>query len=331
MDAALELLLPMIRDAVLRDGHAESKIDASLNDLVPQMRDALQRDEATAGEEERIASRVAQLIPSLQDRFKRDHAAARTRIERDQPWGLVPLDVTLDLLSPLGKARNEVVHTRCLAYLLDHRNPHGLGIRCLRELLALLGRRIPGEDIFEQLGRETEENNKRLRRIKVYAERCVESLPDRGNAAEERRCDMWLELIEERRSLIVIIENKVDAGEHGSQLSAYEQAVYRWQRQNRCPSNEAKFVFLTPNGRQPDSREDQKLWDAIGYRELAAALAQAGRDAPEPGRTFLMLYVSTILKHVLGIEAQADELNLVRQLSFMRAVQAVIDQGAPHE
>lgn len=326
MDAALERLLPQIRDAVLRDGPAETKVDTSLADLVPQVRDALQRDEAAAGEDdERLANHVTQLIPSLQERIKQTHAAARSRMERDQPWGLVPLDSTLDLLSPLGKARSEVMHTQCLAYLLDHRAPHGLGIRCLRELLALLGRHIPGEDVFEQLGRE---NNERLRRISVYAERCVESLPDRGNATEERRCDIWLELIEEGRSVVVIIENKVDAGEHGSQLSSYEQAVWQWARQNRRLSFDAKLIFLTPNGRPPDGQADQQLWVAIGYKELAAALAQAGRDAPEPGRTFLMLYVSTILKYVLGIGSQADELNFVKQLPFM---QAVIDQGVPHE
>jgi len=123
-----------------------------------------------------------------------------------------------------------------------------------------------------------------------------------------------------------VVENKIDAGEHASQLSAYEQALWQWARQNRRLSFEAKLIFLTPEGRPPDSRADQQLWVAMGYKDLAAALAQAGRDAPEPGRTLLMLYVSTILKEILGIASRIDEVDSVKQLPFMKSV---IDQGSP--
>ena len=41
----------------------------------------------------------------------------------------MPMDWNLDLLAPLGKARNEVTRTQCLAHLLDHRGSHGLGTR----------------------------------------------------------------------------------------------------------------------------------------------------------------------------------------------------------
>ena len=123
-----------------------------------------------------------------------------------------------------------------------------------------------------------------------------------------------------------MVENKIDAGEHASQLSAYEQALWQWARQNRRLSFEAKLIFLTPEGRPPDSRADQQLWVAMGYKDLAAALAQAGRDAPEPGRTLLMLYVSTILKEILGIASRIDEVDSVKQLPFMKSV---IDQGSP--
>jgi hypothetical protein len=249
VDAALEQLLPQIRDAVQKDGTAIPQSGPAIADLLPQVRESLQKDAAAAGEDdERIAAYVIQLLPSLQERIKQAHSEARTRIERDQPWGLAPLDATLDLLSPLGKAHSELAHTQCLAYLLDHRAAHGLGIRCLRALFALVGRHIQGDDAFEKLSIETDENNERLRRVNVYAERCVESLPDKGSAREERRCDVWVELVEEGRSLVVIIENKIDAGEHSSQLSGYEQSVWQWARKNRRLSLDAKLIFLTPDG-----------------------------------------------------------------------------------
>jgi PD-(D/E)XK nuclease superfamily len=329
MEAALERLLPHIRDAVSQDGPGSAAISTSIADLLPQFRAALQQDEAAAGEDdERIATRATELLPVLHERLQQAHDTARSQLERDQPWGLVSLDMAFDLLGPIGKGRSELMHTQCLASLLDHRAAHGLGVRCLRELLSLLGRKIPGEDVFEQLGKESEANNERLRRAVVYAERCVETLPDRAAISEERRCDLWIELLEEGRSVVVIIENKIEAGEQGSQLSAYEQAVWQWARQNRRLSFDAKLVFLTPEGRPPDGQFDQQLWVPIGYKELAAALTHAGRDAPEPGRTFLMLYVSSILKHILAIKPDRGDLNFVKQLPFM---QSVIEQGALHE
>ncbi|MCC6810049.1 MAG: PD-(D/E)XK nuclease family protein [Deltaproteobacteria bacterium] len=135
-----------------------------------------------------------------------------------------------------------------------------------KEFFALLGRLIPGEDVFERISKDGEENNERLRRVHVFAERGVEAPADHGNAITERRCDIWLELIEEGRSIVVVIENKIDAGEHGAQLSAYEQAVWQWARQNRRLSFEAKLVFLTPDGRPPDGQSDQQLWVAMGTR-----------------------------------------------------------------
>jgi len=329
MEAALEQLLPQVRAALTHDRTEVPQIDTSLNDFLPKVLDALKKDEAASGEDdERIATQVSELLPRLRERIKQAHTDARSRIERDHPWALVPLDWTLDLLTPLGKAHSEITHTQCLACLLDHRAPHGLGIRVLKEFFALLGRLVPGEDVFERLSKETEESNERLRNVRVYAERCVEAPAERGDDITERRCDIWLELIEEGRSVVVVIENKIDAGEHAAQLSAYEQALWQWARQNRRLSFEAKLIFLTPEGRPPDGKADQQLWVAMGYKELAAALVQAGRDAPEPGRTFLMLYVSTILKEVLGVTARVDEVDSVKQLPFMHAV---IDQGAPHE
>lgn len=329
MDAALAQLLPQIKEALSHDTAHLPQLNTTLSDLLPAIREALQTDQAAAGEDdERIATQVAELIPRLRDGIKQAHADARSLIERDYPWALQPLDWNLDLLTPLGKARNEVMHTQALAYLLDHRANHGLGIRALKEFFSLLGRLIPGEDVFERLSKESEENNERLRHVHIFAERAVQAPAEYGNTVSERRCDIWLELIEEGRSVVCVIENKIDAGEHGSQLAAYEQAVWQWARQNRRLSFDAKLVFLTPEGRPPEGQSDQQLWVAMSYKQLAAALAHAGRDAPEPGRTFLQLYVSSILKEILGVASRVDEMDFVKQLPFMNAV---IDQGALNE
>lgn len=325
MDAALAGLLPHIKEAVRLDDDQSSRLDPTKSELLAAIKDALQRDELASGEDdERIAAAAAELLPRLSETVKQEYADIRARIERDWPWALVPLGWDLDLLSPLGKGRNEVLHTQCLAYLLDHRQNHGIGIRALREFFALLGRLIPGEDIFEKLSKDTVENAERLRQVRVFAERRVDSRGERGTAVMDRRCDIWLELIEEGRSIVVVIENKIDATEHDSQLAAYEQAVWRWAQDRRQLSFDAKLIFLSPNRILPEGKDDQKLWLAVGYTELAAALVHATRDAPEPGRTYVLLYVATLLK-ILGVNSGAVELNALKQLPFL---DAVVDHGA---
>jgi hypothetical protein len=331
MDTALSALMTQIKSALAAEGtKAAPKHDLeALRDLLPTIRTSLHHDDVDLNADDtRIAARVAMVLPNLHDRLKQSHLDARTQLERDYPAALQPLFWDLDLLGPLGRARSEVSHTQCLAYLLDHRESHGLGVRVLREFFALMGRVIPGEDAFEQLGKNTEENNERLRRVRVFAEHCVDSGSGRGGSADDRRCDVWLELVEENRAMVVVIENKIDAGEHSAQLSSYEQALWQAARRLRKLSFEAKLIFLTPDGRQPEGQFDQSVWLPIGYRQIAAAFAHASRDAAEPGRTFLQTYVSTILKNILGVTPRMDDAEFVRQLPYMNEV---IKHGASHE
>jgi hypothetical protein len=135
----------------------------------------------------------------------------------------------------------------------------------------------------------------------------------------ECRCDLWLELDDSVRSLIIIVENKIDSGEHDNQLVAYEEALWSRVRERRRLNLDAKLVFLTPDGRLPDQEYDRELWLPMSYLQLAATLARATRDAPEPGRTLLNLYISTILKFVLAIPASAQGLERLRQLPYLDA------------
>ena len=57
----------------------------------------------------------------------------------------------------------------------------------------------------------------------------------------------------------------------------------------------------------------------IGYRQLAAALALGCERRVKPGGTLLLLYVSTLLKSVLGIPS-TEQSSLMRRVLFMREV-----------
>jgi PD-(D/E)XK nuclease superfamily protein len=326
VDPSVEGLLPKIRLALDADasgpvGGAARESAAELAPLVAAVREALEKDDRLfANEDESIAKQVAAKLPQLVERVSRELADTRSRLVKEAPWALAPLDSELDLLSPLGKGRQETAHTLYLAYLMDSRRPHGLGVAVLREFFRLLGKLIPGEDSFEILSRRTEDSEQRLKAVRVSAEEIVEAEHLSADAHESRRCDIWIELVEEGRSLFVVIENKVDAGEHGDQLSAYEGAVWQRARARRHLSFDARLIFLTPDGRPPGDEADKKLWIPISYRQLAAVLVCASREAPEPGRSMLVLYTASILRKVLDIPAKAEGVDGVRQLPFMRDV-----------
>lgn len=336
MDPSIQGLLPKIRlalDADAVDSPRQAAARESATEIAPVMaaiREAMEKDERLfANEDEVLAKQVREALPRLVDRVVGALKDARTRLQQEAPWALAPLESELDLLSPLGKGRQELAHTQYLTYLMDSKKPHGLGVAVLREFFRLLGRLIPGEDSFEILSRRTEDSEQRLRAVRVSSEERVESGQFSAQTTEARRCDVWIELVEEGRSLFVVIENKVDAGEHGDQLSAYEGAVWQRARARRHLNFEARLIFLTPDGRPPGDEVDKKLWIPISYRQLACVLAHASRDAPEPGRSMLVLYTASILRHVLGVPARGEALDCVRQHPFMRDVLDSLTTGAP--
>jgi hypothetical protein len=308
-------LVSRMRGALEADGGVPE------NDVLPRlvlrMREAFENDRVSVtADDVKMAAAVRELLPRVTATAFDMHEQLRSRLASDAPWALVALDSSLDLLSPLGKALHEPIHTKVLGFLLDPAQSHGLGVRALRELFKLMGRLIPGEDAFERLAQDSLQGTDTLRRIRVTTERSHD-LPGRSS-----RCDLWLELEDDERSLIVVVENKVESGEHGDQLRSYEKALWSRAEERRRLNLTAKLVFLTPDGRLPDQDYDRHLWLPVSYTNLAAALAHASRDAPEPGKTFLNLYNSTILRHVLGIPSDPEGIERVHQLSFLTELQS---------
>jgi hypothetical protein len=117
-----------------------------------------------------------------------------------------------DWLGVLGKQRDELVHSRMIAWLLDPCRPHGLGSRLLKAIAA----EVSGEEVRD------------LERARVRCEVPV----------GEGRIDI---LVTREPDFHLLIENKVDADEASDQCRYYrEHAEY--------PG--ARFVFLTPDGRR---------------------------------------------------------------------------------
>jgi hypothetical protein len=127
--------------------------------------------------------------------------------------------------------RNEdVCHTRMLAHLLDPSASHGQGTLFLKAFLIAASRhqrfvlpRGPLEEGYWLIQKE------------FFA------------GAVDGYIDLLIE--NARKRYLLVVENKIDSGEHGDQRTRYRN----WMETNR-PSYECRqLVYLTPDGRPPKS------------------------------------------------------------------------------
>ncbi len=143
-----------------------------------------------------------------------------------------PLREPVSLFGTIDYGRLETAHTRALAWLLNARE-HGFGF----ELLDALLEHISGRQL-------------RVVRADVQSEFPVSC---RTAANKTGRLDVlidyeWHDGSQTKASGCVVIEAKIDAEEGDEQLAFYDD----WIERNRA-DREVFRLFLTPNGREPQS------------------------------------------------------------------------------
>lgn len=152
----------------------------------------------------------------------------------------------LDVYCPfeaIGAARHEIRHSNFLANLLTTTNPHGFGEEGLRAFLDTLLLSI-GDD---------------RTRLKLH-------LTDLGQCEvlrEWQHIDLICHLPDLDPPLVVAVEIKVESGEHGIQLAAYEKSV-----NDEWPNARKLFFFLTPNG----AEASRSVWNAVSFADLLNGL-----------------------------------------------------------
>ncbi len=175
--------------------------------------------------------------------------------------GYVP---PLSMLRAFGVDRGEFAHSRALAHVLDP--------ACHRNAGAALGALV--QEIARQPGLD-EEVASALRdacrgpwtRVAVHRERML--------------IDVVVEVASSRGSVVVGIENKIDAGEQKKQLARYQAALAR-----AYPGRTAVLVFLTPTGREPTTALEGAAVPvvALDYGAVLSALGEARERAPSGSR-----------------------------------------------
>lgn len=181
-----------------------------------------------------------------------------------------------NIFESLGVRRQELRHSDFLAFLLDPRQTHGLGDAFAKRLLQRLLRH----------GRVTPV---RFSAVDLDAW----DLTDLVVRREWEGIDILL--VNERRKFAVVIENKIDAGEHDDQLSRYLSAVHRvW------PKYQALGLFLTPDG-EPPSNES---YLPLGYEvicEIVEGIAGARTQSINiEVRTLMEHYAQMLRRHIVS-------------------------------
>lgn len=179
-----------------------------------------------------------------------------------------------DMLSVLGRQRDELMHSRLLAWLMVPTNRHGLGRRFLT---GFLDRLWPGEGLLRtgQVVVDTEVTN---------------SGPDEAGSTREARADVVIR----GQDLTLVIENKLDAGEGHEQC---ERLYWAWTSE----PGETRWVFLSPSGRTPvttTSPAAAAAWRSMSYAQVRDVLAGAVDDAgasASAGRATATQYLASLI------------------------------------
>lgn len=151
-----------------------------------------------------------------------------------------------NIFSAIGAERAELRHSNFLAHLLNPREAHGLGDRFLVEFLVRATTAAP----MNFSAADVVLND--WSRIEVRR--------------EWRGIDVLL--FDRTNGFVCCIENKIDAGEHGDQLSRYAESVNHDFPEVKFPHR--LFLYLTPDGQE----SSQEKFQPVGY-ELVLEVAKS--------------------------------------------------------
>jgi hypothetical protein len=182
-----------------------------------------------------------------------------------------------DLLSIVGRQHQEAVHSAAVAWLLDPAGSHGLGARFLARFLAVAGL----EDVVAVI--EDEDLGP--------ADAMVATEVGLVHDDTAGRIDIKVDI----SGHVLIIENKVNAAEHGNQLHRYRTLADTHPELVGAKQTILVLLALAPRQRLLDEAE-REGFVAVTYREgVRDPLAQAlSEDSTGPGRPAALEYLRTI-------------------------------------
>jgi len=171
--------------------------------------------------------------------------------------------------------RQELRHSAFIRWMFDPSETHGLGAYPLRTFLKyIIGRGVTGPEaptLFDVDGWD---------------------LTRTSAATEWERIDFFL--LNDSERFLVLVENKVDTGEHSNQLARYADRVEKqFKDYKKC------LVYLTPEGDQPSDER----YVAASHRDIADLLdlicERRGNQTSKEVVEFIRGYSEMVRRHIV--------------------------------
>lgn len=189
------------------------------------------------------------------------------------------LEALLDqfnIFEAIGVVRQELRHSDFLAFLLDPQENHGLGDTFVKRLL-------------QQVLMFTPDVSAPVTPVEL-------SLWDLGGMEVQRewqRIDIFL--MDEQNRLAIIVENKVDTGEHSDQLQRYYETV-----RQHYPDYKVISLYLTPAGDEPSHEAYLPLSYGL-VCEVLDSLADSQLSVLNTDLQILIThYTGMLRRHIVG-------------------------------
>ena len=209
------------------------------------------------------------------------------------------LEALLDqfnIFEAVGMKRQEIRHSRFLAFLLDPNEIHGLGDTFAKRLL-------------QQVLMSTPDVSAPVTPVEL-------SLWDLGKMEVRREWNyIDIFLLDEQNRLAIFIEHKVDTGEHSDQLRRYYETV-----QQHYPDHKAIGLYLTPTGDEPS----YEAYLPLSYGLVCEVLDDLANNQLSVLNKDLQIlithYTEMLRRHIVG---DSETARLSRQI--YRKLQRAID------
>ena len=213
------------------------------------------------------------------------------------------LEALLDrfnILEALGVVRQELRHSDFLRFLLDPRNPHGLGDAFVKRLLqrALM---VAGD-------------------VPVPVTPIELELWDLGRVEVRREWNhIDILLLDEDHNLAVIVENKIGTREHSDQLRRYYRIV-----EEHHPDWRIVAVYLTPGGDLP-THEAYLPVDYGLVCEVMDGLAEDRASVVNPDLKTLMVHYTDMMRRNVLSDSDVARLSRLIYQKHRRALDLIYE------
>ncbi len=232
-------------------------------------------------------------ISSLR-RFKTFVFADDTQVavpEKDDSTALKEFLLDIDCLDPLAEwtskfnlfdilkiSRTEIRHSNMLSWLLSPNENHGLGDSVLRGVIQYVVTAFSDDaDVFTTLLMD-----------------CHDFIIQR----EWHHIDLLAVSADEK--YVIVIENKIDSGEHDNQLNRYRNTV-----EDAYPDYRKMYIYLSPDGGESS---DPDHWCSMSYQDVLDIIEKARKKVkllPE-AELLIQNYTDTIRRDIVGDEKLAQ-------------------------